>query len=81
MIPPGDGVEVLITLTYDIYTPAAIRETIHAFQELCDVEVDVQGDCSNLRIHIKPDCPSAACDDFLNYALDLSAQELLSGKE
>ena len=81
MMPLGDAGEGLVTLTHDVYTPAAIKETVHAFQELCDVEVYVQGDCSNLRIHIKPDCPSSACDDFLNYALELSAQELLSGKQ
>jgi hypothetical protein len=81
MKPPGHAAQVVVTLTHDIYTPSAIEETIYAFQELCNVEADVQRDCSNLRIHIKADCPSTTCDEFLNYALELSAQELLSGRE
>jgi hypothetical protein len=81
MMSFGDAGKVLVTLAHDIYTPAAIEETIQAFQELCTVEIDDQGDCSNLRIHIKSGCPSTACDDFLNYALELSAQAMLSGKE
>ena len=36
---------------------------------------------THLSFHLKTDCPSTVCDDFLNYALELSAQELLSGKE
>ena len=81
MMPLRDAAEVLVTLTHDVYTPTAITETIHAFQKLCDVETDVQGNCTNLRLRIKANCPSTACDDFLNYVLELSAQELLSGKE
>lgn len=79
MIPLGES--VVFGLTHEIYTPTAIKETIQAFQKLCNVEAASKGDCTNLQFHIKADCPTTTCDDFLNYALELSAQERLSGKE
>jgi len=78
MMPPQDAIE--IPLTHDIYTPAAIEQTIRAFDQLCGIETDAEGGATRLRFHLKTDCPSTVCDDFLNYALELSAQELLSGK-
>jgi hypothetical protein len=70
-----------VTLTHYVYTPAAIEETIRAFGELCDVEADVAEGSTYLFFHLKSDCPGTVRDDFLNYALELSAQELLSSKE
>jgi hypothetical protein len=70
-----------VTLTHDVYTQAAIKQTIRAFHELCGVEADVEAESTYLRFHLKADCPSTVCDDFLNYALELSAEELLGGKE
>ena len=81
MMPLGDAAQVLVTLTHDVYTPAAIKETIHAFRELCAIETNVKGESTDLRFHSRADSPSTVCDDFLNYALELSAQDLLSGKE
>jgi hypothetical protein len=80
MMPPQDAIETPLTLTHDVYTPAAIEQTICAFDQLCGVETDVEGESTHLRFHLKTDCPCTVCDDFLNYALELSAQELLSGK-
>jgi hypothetical protein len=81
MMPLRDADEARVTLTHYIYAPAAIEETIRTFHELCDVEADVEEESTHLRFHLKSDCPSTVCDDFLNYALELSAQELLSSKE
>lgn len=81
MMPLGDAVEVSVTLTHDVYTPAAIEQTIRAFHGLCRVEADIGGESTHVRFHFKTDRPSTVRDDFLNYALELSAQELLSAKE
>lgn len=77
MMPSGDAAEV--TLTHDVYTPAAIEETIVAFHHLCGVEARVEGAATHVRFDLKTVGPSTVPDDFLNYALELSAQELLSG--
>jgi hypothetical protein len=77
-----DAVEATpLPLTHYVYTPAAIEETIRAFHELVEIESEAQEESTLLRLHPKADCPITVCDDFLNYALELSAQELLSGKE
>jgi hypothetical protein len=81
MMPLRDAAETPVALTHDAYTPAAIEETIRAFHELCSVEAYVDGESTHLRFHLKTDSPSTVCDDFLNYALELSAQELLRAKE
>lgn len=73
--------ETQVTLTHYVYTPAAIEQTIREFHELCGVEADVEGESTKLLFHPKVDCPSTVSDDFLNYALELSALELLSRKE
>jgi len=75
-----DGVAP-VTLTRHVYTPAAIDQTIRAFHELCEVEAVVEREFTYLRFHVKTDGPITVCDDFLNYALELSAQELLRVKE
>jgi hypothetical protein len=77
----GDPADAPVTLTHDVYTPAAIEQTICVFQELCTIEAEVAGDSTQVRFHLKPDSPGRVCDDFLNYALELSAQELLGRKE
>jgi hypothetical protein len=64
-----------------VYTPAAIEQTIRAFHELCDVEATVYGESTHVRFLRKTDGPSTVCDDFLNYALELSVQERLIGEE
>jgi hypothetical protein len=79
--PLQDTDESPVTLTHYVYTPAAIGETIRAFHELCDVEADVEEESTHLHFYPKSDCPVTVCDDFLNYALELSAQELLTNKE
>jgi hypothetical protein len=81
MMPLGDATDEPVTLTHDVYTPAAIEQTISVFQELCTVEAEMGGDSTHVRFHLKPDSPGRVRDDFLNYALELSAQELLGRKE
>jgi hypothetical protein len=81
MIPLPEADETLVTLTRDVYTPTAIAETIRAFHELCNVEADVDEESTRLRFNLNSDRTGTICDDFLNYALELSAQELLSSKE
>ena len=81
MMPVGDALDASVTLTHDVYTPAAIEQTIRAFHELCRVEASVGGESTHVRLHCKTGGPSTVCDDFLNYALELSVQELLTGKE
>jgi hypothetical protein len=81
MMPLPDADEAPVTLTHYVYTPTAIEETIRAFHELCDVEAHIEEESTHLRFHVKSDCPRTVCDDFLNYALELSAQELLGSKE
>jgi len=78
MMPLRGADEAPVTLTHCVYTPAAIEATIRAFHELCEVEAEIEEQYTHLRFHLKTDCPSTVCDDFLNYALELSAQELLS---
>ncbi len=80
-MPLQNALEASVTLTHDVYTQTAIEETIRAFHELCGVETDVRGECTHLCFSLKTGCPSTVCDDFLNYALELSAQELLGRKE
>jgi hypothetical protein len=63
-----------ITLTSRIYTPGALQQTVEAFANLCTASFTSEADAYILRItatrpHVK--------DEFLNYALALSAQELL----
>ncbi len=77
MMPPGDAAEV--TLTHDVYTSAAIEETMRAFGHLVVVEAHDEGEVTHVRFSLKHTSPSTVPDDFLNYALELSAQELLSG--
>jgi hypothetical protein len=75
-----DAVDAFVTLPHYVYTQAAIEETIRTFHELCGVEARAEKESTRLLFHLKTDCPSTVCDDFLNYALELSAQELLSGR-
>jgi hypothetical protein len=81
MTPVGDALDASVTLTRDVYTPAAIEQTIRAFHELCGAEANVGGESTDVRLYCKSGGPSTVCDDFLNYALELSVQELLNGKE
>jgi hypothetical protein len=80
MMLPQNRLEVKVAFTHDVYTPAAIEETIRAFHELCEVGADLEGESTHLHIHVKTDRPCTICDDFLNYALELSALDLLGDK-
>jgi hypothetical protein len=63
-------------LTDRIYTANAIDETIKAFASLCEAEFTVRDDNTLL---VKMSCPSQqVVDEFLNYALGLSARERLA---
>ena len=65
-MPLQDAVDVVVALTQYVYTPAAVEETIRAFQELCDIEAYIEEDVATLRFHLKSDSPSTVCDEFLN---------------
>jgi hypothetical protein len=65
-----------IILTGCVYTPNALRETIEAFSSLCEATFTTTEDESLL---VELSCPSQQlADEFLNYALALSAQERLT---
>jgi hypothetical protein len=64
-----------VSLTRRIYTPSAIRQTIEAFAHICDASLTVTEDDCLLQI-AAPGRHSV--DEFLNYALALSAQERLA---
>ena len=77
----GEALVFSITLSHDVYTPAAIEKATHAFHELCEVDADAEGESTLVRLRRKVGGPTPVYDDFLNYALELSVQELLTGKE
>jgi hypothetical protein len=63
-----------ITLTRRIYTPDAIQQTVEAFANICTASVTSREEAHILRVTApRPQ----VMDEFLNYALALSAQELL----
>ena len=64
-----------ISLTRCIYTPDAIRQTIETFAGICDASFTVTEDDCLLQI---AGAGSQPVDEFLNYALALSAQERLA---
>jgi len=80
-MPNGEALVFSITLSHDVYTPAAIEQATRAFHEICEVETDAEGESTLVRLRRKAGSPTAVCDDFLNYALELSVQELLTCKE
>jgi hypothetical protein len=80
-MPNGEALVFSFTLSHDVYTPAAIEQATRAFHELCEVEADAAGESTLVRLRRKAGGPTAVCVDFLNYALELSVQELLSGQE
>lgn len=62
------------TLTRCIYTPDALQQTVAAFAHICAASITSGDDAHILRITAtRPH----VTDEFLNYALALSAQELL----
>jgi hypothetical protein len=65
-----------IILTGYIYTPNALQKTIEAFSGVCDATLTTtEGD----SLLVELSCPSQhSADEFLNYALALSAQEQLT---
>ena len=65
-----------IILTGCVYTPNALQKTIEAFSSLCEATFTTTEDNSLL---VELSCPSQqSVDEFLNYALALSAQERLT---
>jgi len=63
-----------IILTRRIYTPDAIKQTMAAFANLCTASF-TSGDSDHILI--LTEVRAQVTDEFLNYALALSAQELL----
>lgn len=64
-----------VSLTRRVYTPDAIRQTIETFAGICEASFAITEDDCLLRIAGAGPQP---VDEFLNYALALSAQELLA---
>jgi hypothetical protein len=63
-----------ITLTRRIYTPEALEQTVKAFAKMCTASFKSGEDAHVLSITaMRPQIT----DEFLNYALALSAQEHL----
>jgi len=63
-----------IMLTLRIYTPNALQQTVEAFAKICTASVTTQKEAHILRVTAPQ---PQVMDEFLNYALALSAQELL----
>lgn len=64
-----------ISLTRRVYTPDAIRQTIETFANICEASFTVADDNCVLQI---AGAGAQPVDEFLNYALALSAQERLA---
>jgi hypothetical protein len=64
-----------ISLTLRVYTPDAIRQTIETFANICEASFTVTDE--NCVLQIAGTGPQPV-DEFLNYALALSAQERLA---
>jgi hypothetical protein len=64
-----------VSLTRRVYTPDAIRLTIETFAGICEVSLAITEEDCVLRI---TGTGLQVVDEFLNYALALSAQELLA---
>lgn len=60
-----------------IYTDAAIRQTAADYENLCSVEIFPTSGGTRVRIYVADSNPLLV-DEFLNYALGLSAEELLA---
>lgn len=65
---------IAIDLTRRIYTRDALQQTIEVFADLCKVSFKTEQDSFALQVTAPQ--PQIS-DEFLNYALGLSAQELL----
>lgn len=63
-----------IVLTRRIYTQDALKQTAEAFAKLCTTSFTTEQDAYILRIDAQE---LQVIDELLNYALGLSAQELL----
>jgi hypothetical protein len=64
-------------LTGDVYTATAIQRACRDFEQLCTVTVHPRNNETHIRI--TPLVVNASIvDEFLNYVLALSAQELLA---
>jgi hypothetical protein len=61
-------------LTQRIYTHQALQQTIEVFANICTASFTAEHDAYVLQITAPQ---RQICDEFLNYALSLSAQELL----
>ena len=61
-------------LSRRIYTQEALQHTIEAFEKTCVASFTMERDTYVLQITAPQ---RQICDEFLNYVLGLSAQELL----
>lgn len=61
-------------LSRRIYTRDALQNTINAFANICGARYTEEPDAFALQITAPQE---QLCDEFLNYVLGLSAQELL----
>ena len=64
-------------LTVDIYTMPATIRAAEAFKDLCRVRIYPGNEETRVILEV-PEQQASVVDEFLNYALALSAQESLS---
>jgi len=67
-----------LLLTADVYTLAAAKQAAAEFRHLCRVDVQSAGDDTRVTITELSASRAAVVDEFLNYVLALSAEELLN---
>lgn len=63
-----------------VYSPVAVSQAIDAFSSCCAVTCDSSEDAIVVTIVPAPDAPPLLAEEFLNYVLNLSAEQALSGE-
>ena len=60
MTPLEDGAGARVTLTHEVYTPAAIEQTISRISsDSARSKLNWAGTSTHLRFHLKPDSPGS----------------------
>lgn len=62
-----------------LYSQGAVSQAIDAFSGCCAVTCSTMDDAICVTIIPASDAPPMIAEEFLNYALNLSAEQILSG--
>ena len=62
-----------------VYTVEAVRESGNIFEEVCTVELGLAANEILVTLTLRADSPAPIADEFLNYALNLSIEQTLTG--